>query len=1239
MYQDDSLIPFIRRHIGIPLLGITFKRILPFAIGMSLLTANALHADSRQALIVPKAKADAHADAQPESFDSYQIRILRNQNQIQAEKIKALREELAEVSSKLHELKPRLFTQGDPADHAKIATLGEKLKEKESLTNQLNAAKNALETEFSAVRRKLTELETVKEALTAMIEKQRFDKDQHHADFNRQIEEVRAAASLEKSKLLKTIQQHAEQVESLQTALNAKTEDANRLDDVATRLSATVSSKHEELLAIQARLLAVYQEMTALSEQHATKEQASQVHAQNLSSVLEKQRKENEELQAFREEMKWMSDLFQGSQAILSNQIDNLNAKLHEELARRTELAALKADLEGKYAELSKNLNGSETARKEALSNIQALSESFEKEQARTQELEQEIFVLLSHQDAGHTYAAALENLVKELDAHLSTQRNSQQLSETDNLHKTGALLHHLDTAEATLEANEAAQKAWLTKEKLLKNGIQDAYANYEETVKKADKLTATISSLEDQLAVRNYGLLVLGGYLLEVQAQHDADLQVQQTAEKNRSAKTVEEHQAALRVLHEQLSAQKAAFDAETQQATHEEIVLSHTIQTAHELVTGASRFSHEAAVKSFEDKLAALQIIRNAEAEAIHSSHAASVKSFEDKLAALQVIRNAEAEAIHSSHEASVKSFEDQIAKLDTALNLEAERSTHLEMLLQEAAWLAQDHSQSLEQHQKLLAERMQEITALRQDNAALLDKAEKQVLSLRDNLETQTGLTRHLALEVNSKNEELNQRLRDREIELNDKQSVLEGTEKNLDEVKAAMAVRLEEIGKALEVEKAQVASLETQIEQFSFEHEKSLKHKEELETLVRDLSRDLTEKQQLLTLTEDKAATTDYDNQALAKQNRELAHLQSSTALNHAGSLDLVLAQATTLEALQQDLKIAQETIQQLAGSDGQVAVLRSLLADKESIIAALEKAKEEIEGDRIERVTALEQALAKELSLRALTERDLEYARMNYTAERRSLLNLEQIARESMSKSAILEKEVKENSERLASNEDDLHMLTLDKSDFEQDLLALSQKLEEVLAQEKSVRDSLAAEMETSKKLSDEAIVLAKLVEERDAALDKHHTARQDAEERLASLEEKIALHEAELAKQQEVKSELNEKIAFIEALQEQMQLLEQKLQFADQTLGEKVAAIAAAEERAGKIQAHNLEILAENERLLNDKNELERKHFDALQQKIQDSATSKDDEEDRADLGRSRLQRVNDLKQPFEDQQ
>jgi hypothetical protein len=134
-------------------------------------------------------------------------------------------------------------------------------------------------------------------------------------------------------------------------------------------------------------------------------------------------------------------------------------------------------------------------------------------------------------------------------------------------------------------------------------------------------------------------------------------------------------------------------------------------------------------------------------------------------------------------------------------------------------------------------------------------------------------------------------------------------------------------------------------------------------------------------------------------------------------------------------------------------------------------------------------------------LRQAAERDLQYARANYTAERRSLLNLEQIARESMNKNNTLEKANAENVKRIAALEEVHANLAADKIELERDLIALSQKLEESLEQQKLEASSL----------------------------------------------------ETEKAKRRELELELNDKAAFIETLHNQMQILEEKAKLAEVT--------------------------------------------------------------------------------------
>lgn len=1053
MNHEASLVSkdFIRRHIGIPL--------IPYALGVSLLAGQFVagqfaYADSgsslKPALIVPKGGSDKtiQAESQPESFESYQIRILRNQNQLQAEKIKVLREELAEVSQKLHELKPRLFAQSDPSDQQKIATLSEKLREKEELANQLTAAKTALERDFATVRKKLTEMETVKEALTAMIEKQRLAKDQSHTDFKKQLEEIRTTAANEKNSLLKSIQQHETTHEQLQAAVAAKTQDVSRLDEVATRLNVALTAKHEDLLALEARLLAVYHEMLSMSETHALKENATQDHVQTLTTVLEKNRKENRELRAFREEMKWLADLFNGSHAILSKQIDQLSASLNEERGVRTELQQIKGDLETQYKHLAKAYDENDRSRQDAFGQIQTLSAALESSQKRTEDLEQELAVLLSHQDAGQEYSDKLEQLIaglsldsaaqlaserevqrkmhEEHEQRLASEREVQRQMQEEHEQRTGSLLNHLEGATLAREESEAKhrtiQDQWQAQEAALKDALRDT----------------VLDAAADQLAHRQV-----------------ADDYVQKT-------ETLLHHLAT------------ASTDLDAREADNRELLSQ--LDSAKNLYLsreGSLKDNLHEAFANYEKSLE-----KNAElARALQQSEERAV-GLEEELALRHyalMAQEGQALELEAQHEAAVRSLESQLSELNGALSQEAQRSTHLESLLQQAAALAENQAANLAEHRVIFAERLAEAHQQQHEHTGAVAVLENQVSGLRDNLETQTGLTHHLALEVNRKNEELNQRLRDYKLELDDKEAALKFSQQTLEQVKGDLTDRLDEITNALQQERSQANELKAQLEHLTQEYENADKHKHELEALIRDLSHDLSEKQQMLALAQDKAATTDYDNQSLAKHNRDLLEQHTAAQTAHLEALDIILAHATALEDLKEQLKSAHETSKDALEMNQQLSILKRSLAEKEERIAALEETRAAVEREREAEVKRLEQTLATERNQRALAERDLQYARMNYTAERRSLLNLEQIARESMNKNVEQEKALSEALKKNGTFESDLGLLTLDKQEFERDLALLSHKLEEVLEQEKILKAQFQEELAAAKQQHDERV--------------------------------------------------------------------------------------------------------------------------------------------------------------------
>lgn len=1171
MKHADSLVSkdFIRRHFGIPL--------FPYALGISLLMGGMTCADQVRAPvpILPKSTSDnGIAEGQPESFESYQIRILRNQNHLQTEKIKALREELAEATQKLHELKPRLFTQSDPADQAKIASLAEKLKEKEELSNQLAAAKNSLEQEFASVRKKLTEMETVKEALTGMIEKQRLAKEQSSSEFKSQIDELRAKAASEKSDLLKVIKQHETSLERLQATVAAKTQDLGRLDDVATKLSASLAFKHEELLALDARLLAVYQEM------------------QHMGADLAQQQQENKELAAFREEMKWIADLFQGSQEILYAGIDHLNANLKEEREKRDELAKLKADLEDQYARQSQDLHASETTRQQMADKIQVLSAFLDTQQQRTAELEQELAALLSHQEAGQAYSEQLQDLVDTLSQDLQAHKDHHAAT-------AGALLHHLDSATAVLDQHIDDISQRKIREAGLTSALQEAYAT-QAAQQKAEEghldeinallhhLNGTESLLEKKR--EEFGLARQDWQVKEADFRNALqDLQAHLSEQQDVSHQRLVQTGALL----QHLDAATSALDAKT-----DEFSASHQDWQVHEAaLKDALREAYARFEQVVGDNVALTSDLQESAAKSQDMEHQLALRHY------ALMAGQGDALELEARHEASIRSLENQLSELNEALSAEAHRSAHLEALLQDAATLAQNNSSTVEEYNALFMQQMAEVDDMQQSHTGEVASLEKRITGLRDNLETQTGLTRHLALEVNRKNEELNQRLREREIELSDKQAALEEEQQKLEAIKADLTSRLEEIARTLEMERSQAKDLKDQIAQMSHEQEQAEQHKQELEALVRELSRDLSEKQQMLALTEDKAATTDFDNQALGKQYRDLLQENQAARGAHLETLDMLHAHAADLQDVKQQLAIAQEAVRVMSTAGQQLSDLKAVLDSKQARIASLEETQATLEREHTEQLKKLELALANEKNLRSMAERDLHYAKLNYTAERRSLQNLEQIARESMNKNLALEKAHAEDLKRIEEQENNFGLLQSDMQGYEQDLIALSQKLEEVLEREKSLREQFEKEI---------------------AEVRQRHSSH------VAALEMQIDAFGDAASKHSDLHRQFADKVAFIESLQQQMQELAENLRLAQQKIDASEVSSMNAEQRLALAKEQNMELLSENQRLLRQKSQLELMLLE--KNASAENTAAQDDESENEALSQSRIRRVYNLK-------
>lgn len=224
------------------------------------------------------------SDTQPESFDSYQMRILRNQNQLQEEKIKSLREELHEISQKLYDLKPQLSKRSDPADQSRIVNLSQQLGEKELLLHDLTKEHQELERELAVTKQKLHEKEIEKESLVAMIRKQRDERDQYYDNFKIQMEGLTNAAVKEQKAAVKQIQQHEADIADLHQALAEK----NQMLDTVAKSQKIADQQLVDLKKTLASEKATKQELVAYNETLEKKMKDLQV-LQNQYAVLKQE--------------------------------------------------------------------------------------------------------------------------------------------------------------------------------------------------------------------------------------------------------------------------------------------------------------------------------------------------------------------------------------------------------------------------------------------------------------------------------------------------------------------------------------------------------------------------------------------------------------------------------------------------------------------------------------------------------------------------------------------------------------------------------------------------------------------------------------------------------------------------------------------------------------------------------------------------------------------------------------
>lgn len=452
-------------------------------------------------IIIPRRVEDQtmrsrdYAEIQPESFESYQIRILRNQNHLQAEKIKTLREEIAEAHRKYHELTPHLFKQGDPADQAKIADLSLKLVEKEKTLDRLVEEKAWIETEMAQSKKKIDEMETIKEALTGMIHKQKALKEQNAQEHKMQLEEMQAWAESEKNGLIKRIHQH----ETTQTKLNEKiAEKAQtilRLDAIATQQDALLTARENRLNQLNEQILALYDEVLTTGLAYTAFQQSSHEKVQGLTAALDLEQAHSQELHEFKEKMLWISDLYEGSVSFLNDEIETLKKDLAEQQKVNQELQTVKAELNARKLEIVWLLDSQSDYKLEMNSYLQILAEALDEEKNRNNQRAEIMESLLLHLDNAEM-ALEVQNVIQQEQEELLA---AFSLLLDDNRLKVSDLEEKLQISQSAYA--QTLDKLGLMEEKL---------TAYLDTL---DRKEFQIETLEKNQIAQNESLLYLSNY------------------------------------------------------------------------------------------------------------------------------------------------------------------------------------------------------------------------------------------------------------------------------------------------------------------------------------------------------------------------------------------------------------------------------------------------------------------------------------------------------------------------------------------------------------------------------------------------------------------------------------------------------------------------------------------------------------------------------------------------------
>jgi len=546
----------------------------------------------QSSLILAKPSYDYIAEANTrEDHESQEIQRLRDQNRAQANKIKALQQELVEKVQSSHEIKSNLFRlESDPKDRLKINELSQKLSDAERTNFQLGLTVTTLQNELLGIESKMNQAEVTRDALAAMLATHRTTKEQEIAEHQKKIEELEAFSTQSQTDLLRKIdeldfakQNLANSLEEKSAALAAleaelllqkdlHTAKSHELNNIVSLYSASQKELNEQILSL-----------TATLEWETAKHQST---ADRLDKKIENQ--------AY--VLSVLESAVQSRNLMLNEKHELISKQSHEIASRDEQLANHKAELEEfeafiiekemQWEELDQHLAAADDFQQKA----QEIITTLEWETARSASLEQELQNLSKQQ----RYTLQEKNdLIQTLERELNKQRN---VLET----KSFELEQISHKFEASQLDKTALQEAYESQTEVLALAKEETEKLSTEA-QRAQELDQLTTQLKNEIEEKETTIKALQ---IKWEAAKDSQDKVQKSLEKDIQDLTVllEQESSSYNALEAEWQKLKDAHTSAQEEKVHEKLSeaheqiqnLDHQIRTFHDSMTAKEHEIH---------------------------------------------------------------------------------------------------------------------------------------------------------------------------------------------------------------------------------------------------------------------------------------------------------------------------------------------------------------------------------------------------------------------------------------------------------------------------------------------------------------------------------------------------------------------------------------------------------------------------------------------------------------------